>query len=130
MARTEVRVVYNNLPKLSAELHEKARQIVEKVAFDVEAHMKASMAEPKTGAVYGAHQASAPGEAPAIDTGNLVNSILIEMTGDLEATVSVGAEYAAPLELGTTTMAPRPFAGPAAEAVRPGFIAAMKTLVE
>jgi HK97 gp10 family phage protein len=69
---------------------------------------------PKTGAVYGKHQASAPGEAPASDTGNLARSIKVKF--DLKqgwAVVKATAPYAFWLEFGTTRMAPRPFMGPA-----------------
>lgn len=73
---------------------------------------------PKTGRVYYRrgveHVASAPGEAPASDTGRLVNSIrtvydFSSMTGQ----VVVSAAYGAHLEFGTQKMAPRPFLRPA-----------------
>lgn len=66
------------------------------------------------------HQASAPGEAPAIDTSNLANSITVEATGPTEVTIHVGADYAADLEFGTVHMAARPFVLPAVEhTIRP-----------
>ncbi|WP_395623421.1 HK97-gp10 family putative phage morphogenesis protein [Sphingomonas daechungensis] len=65
---------------------------------------------PKTGKVYGNHQASAPGEPPASDTGRLVSSIRWEFTGSrLAIRVIAGTEYAAYLEFGTSIMLPRPF---------------------
>lgn len=77
---------------------------------------------PKTGRVYTrhgiSHQASAPGEPPATDTGVLVNSI----SGDAElrggvvlGAIRATAQYAAWLELGTRRMAARPFLVPAVE---------------
>lgn len=74
---------------------------------------------PKTGRVYGRHQASAPGEAPASDTGRLVNSITtafddVKLTG----TVAANTDYAEYLEYGTATMEPRPFLRPALTAKR------------
>ena len=57
-------------------------------------------------------KASAPGEPPAPDTGRLRGSTQSEVratTGGLAGTVSVNAEYAAALELGTETIAPRPY---------------------
>lgn len=77
----------------------------------------------KTGRTYRrrtvAHTASAPGEAPASDTGRLVNSITAELhAADLEATVTAGGgavAYAAMLEFGTRTTAARPFMFPALE---------------
>ena len=69
------------------------------------------------------HQASAPGEAPANDTGALASGINVEMEGDLTAAIIVPAEQGAALEFGRIdgTIAPRPFLGPALEAARPGF---------
>lgn len=74
----------------------------------------------KTGRVYKRgnveHRASAPGEAPASDTGRLVNSINGDLDpGNQSATVRVATKYARPLEMGTKDMAARPFLFPAAE---------------
>lgn len=65
------------------------------------------------------HRASAPGEAPASDTGRLVNSI----SGNYEATetsavVKAGGgivKYARMLEFGTSKMGARPFLFPSLE---------------
>lgn len=60
------------------------------------------------------HQASAPGEAPASDTGFLVNNRSIKVdTLTLRASLTFHAEYALYLEFGTDRMEPRPFARPA-----------------
>lgn len=67
------------------------------------------------------HRASAPGEAPASNTGRLVNSIRGRVDtsalkqGRLEGTVSVNVSYGRPLEFGTSKMAARPFLFPALE---------------
>lgn len=80
---------------------------------------KESMMGPKTGRIYRVsrtgklHQASAPGQAPAIDTGNLVNSLQHERVGEEDARTFTNTEYAAHLEFGTAKMAPRPFMVPA-----------------
>lgn len=86
---------------------------------------------PKTGVVYDkgkgiSHQASAPGEAPASDTGNLARRIEIELSADkLRADIGVTnllfTPYARRLELGDKGSAkkgkafirPRPFMRPA-----------------
>ncbi len=102
--------------------------VVRKSALKVEREAKKSIQTgSKSGRTYTrkgrAHQASAAGEAPATDTGNLVNSIQTDMKpGALEATVTVAADYAADLEYGIRTMKARPFMAPAAEIVRPQFI--------
>lgn len=78
---------------------------------------------PKTGRIYrskhrkGAlHQASAPGEAPAADSGRLDQSITsVQTVNGPERYVNetaANAPYAIPLELGTSKMAPRPFMQP------------------
>jgi HK97 gp10 family phage protein len=77
---------------------------------------------------YRYHRASAPGEAPAVDLGNLKGSISAEMTGETTAVVGVSAEYGIPLEYGTRKIAKRPFARPAVEQEEGDFIAAMKNL--
>lgn len=78
---------------------------------------------PKTGRIYPRrgieHQASAPGEAPASDTGRLVNSIRTSYdVAKLTAYISADANYAGYLEFGTQKMEPRPFLRPALANVR------------
>lgn len=69
---------------------------------------------PKTGIMYGDHQASAPGEAPATDTGDLARSVKIRRDSDGKTWyVVAGAAYASYLEFGTELMEPRPFMTPA-----------------
>lgn len=60
------------------------------------------------------HQASAPGEAPATDTGKLVSSIVADAKGQ-SAWVEARSQYALWLEYGTRYMLPRPFLLPAFE---------------
>ncbi|HLM58179.1 MAG TPA: hypothetical protein VK422_18900 [Pyrinomonadaceae bacterium] len=66
------------------------------------------------------HRASAPGEAPAVDLGELANSYSTTING-LRASVGSPLEKAALLEGGTRMIAPRPAAGPAAERAREPF---------
>lgn len=72
----------------------------------------------KTGRIYRRrgveHQASAPGEAPASDTGRLVQSAHTEYEpADLSGEAIWSRDYAEELEFGTSKMAPRPYARPA-----------------
>lgn len=76
----------------------------------------------KTGRIYRRHgiehQASAPGEPPATDTGMLIASIVADavLEGDeIAGFVDARAEYAVHLEYGTRKMAARPFLIPAVE---------------
>ncbi|MBP3955395.1 hypothetical protein J8F10_08890 [Gemmata sp. G18] len=91
-------------------------------AKKVEGEAKRSITDgQKTGRVYTrrtvTHQASAPGEAPASDTGRLVNSINSSVDG-LDGVVVAGGgivDYARSLEFGTSKMSARPFMFPALE---------------
>lgn len=78
------------------------------------------------------HHASAPGEAPATDTGNLVNSIHVRKAGPFAYEVYSNSEYAAALEFGAPAkhIAARPFLKPAIEAERPAFLADMAKVFE
>lgn len=72
---------------------------------------------PKTGRVYRRngveHQASAPGESPASDTGRLAGSIRTNYDhANLTGYVNVATEYAEGLEFGTARVAARPYARP------------------
>lgn len=112
-----------------------ARGLTRGIALLDEEAVRLIMTGPKTGAIYttffftvGAggsrivvpygnrppHQASAPGEAPASDTGHLVNNRTVKVdVAALRATLTFHAAYALYLEFGTDRMEPRPFARPA-----------------
>lgn len=82
---------------------------------------------PATGIIYQktnptrTHQASAPGEAPATDTGRLASNINYKREGKMSASVGSELAYAAMLEFGTTSIDPRPAWVPAVEAAIPKF---------
>lgn len=89
-------------------------------------YKRAITAGSKTGKVYHrrsvSHTASAPGEAPANDTAALVRSVHTDRSADnTVVTVSVDANYAAPLEFGTSKMAARPDFVPALRQATPGI---------
>ena len=66
----------------------------------------------KTGRVYVrgnvTHQASAPGESPATDTGTLASSVYFEQNTKLSSTIGSRLAYAYYLEYSTTRIAARP----------------------
>ena len=64
------------------------------------------------------HKASAPGEAPASDTGFLVSNIRVKEQKDI-VVVSSEASYSKFLEFGTSKMLARPFLFPAFEKSKP-----------
>jgi hypothetical protein len=105
------------------------RKVVAHTAMTIEGTAKVSIQRgPKTGRLYRTsnkrkmHQASAPGEAPATDTGTLVARINHQVIDSgLEASVFSDVSYAGYLERGTKRMAPRPYIMPAAEKARPDF---------
>lgn len=134
-----VTVLSNRLPQMGANMAARVSQAVRKSAFDIEARAKSL--------------------AP-VDTGNLKNTIKTDIAGDgLSAEVTANADYAAHVEYGTRPhvirpknasmlafkiggvtvfakevnhpgTAAQPFMTPAAEQVRPAFIAAVKQAVE
>lgn len=95
---------------------------------------------PKTGRVYrskhrkGAlHQASAPGEFPAADSGRLDQSITSAMTHDgpdrFVSETGANAPHGPFLEFGTSRMEPRPFMGPSFDEVRPQVEASIRRAI-
>jgi phage gpG-like protein len=122
-------VLQSNIPRLTRQLRSRSERLVSETALSIEGRIKQSMAEPKSGRTYGGHVASAPGEAPAIDTGALANSIQVELDG-LSATVGTNQESAPVLEFGGAHIAPRPFMEPAFEAEAPDFKRKLKEIFE
>jgi hypothetical protein len=108
MALFKMRLTFNRLPEIGPKTRRLLRQVVDKVAFDVEAGAKTRIqGGPKTGRQYRRkggiiHQASAPGESPATDTGNLASDIFTTsgIGPTIRSEVNVGAEYGAALEFG------------------------------
>lgn len=86
-------------------------------ANDLRSEIIETLSDAGTGRVYRRggveHQASAPNHAPAVDTGNLRQSIGIDTSQLKDLRVGVGVTRAAPyavyLEFGTARMLPRPF---------------------
>ncbi len=92
------------------------------------------MRGPKSGKVYEksdniSHVASAPGQPPANDTGNLAGSILIIKNGE-QIVVSIGAYYASILEFGTSKIAERPFIRPSFMELKPKMEENIKELIK
>lgn len=124
---------------ITFELDDKATQATAGLGPKIEAAIQAAVTEiaysalaaaqlslqrgPKTGRIYKRrkvrHQASAPGEAPATDTGRLVSSLKVEIPSEKwTANLVAGVPYAIHLEYGTRHMKPRPFMRPAGDAQR------------
>lgn len=100
-----------------------ARDMVEAGAYVIVADAKGSFTggggeygEPAKGNEYPkgvngdiVHVASAPGQAPAVDTGRLRASLdMVMMPGEPRALIGTPVDYAPFLEFGTSRMKPRP----------------------
>jgi HK97 gp10 family phage protein len=125
-----------NLRKFGAAADKYVADVVNGTAQNIRTTaIKSIQRGPKSGIVYDktnpnrTHRASAPGQAPASDTGRLANSITAEISGKA-ATITAGTEYAAPLEFGTRDIEPRPFMVPAMEQERPKFNARLQKIVD
>jgi HK97 gp10 family phage protein len=102
---------------------------LQKAAIDTRNEAVAAIQRgPKTGSVYpavrgrrgSAHQASAPGEPPATDTGTLVRSVRwVEAPAAREWRVGTAVQYGAYLEFGTSRMEARPWLFPAVQEAIP-----------
>ena len=125
--RTVVTLTHNRFPELARALPREVGEIVEETVLDIETNIKIGMASSHNGEWYGSHQASAPGEMPAIDTGALAASIQTDVTGT-KGTVYTNQEYAEFLEYGTVNMEARPYFTPAAEAARGPFLRKLRAL--
>jgi len=127
--RGKMTITYNRLDELSNRMHAAVKEIVHTTAKHVGQDAVFYIGSPKTGNVYGTHRASAPGEAPADFTGDLLDDMKVRMVGPTTAEVSFPrAYYALFLEYGTAKMAARPFLHPSMEAERPRFIGELQNL--
>lgn len=118
------------LRQISAKTDQATRDTNNASALMVRTHAIRLIQQPGSGRVYTRspgsnrsreHQASAPGEAPATDTGILAGAMYVERARGSKLSAEVGpadkVQYGKHLEYGTRNMAPRPFLKPAFEAV-------------
>ena len=125
----EVKIQVKNLEQtlrkfkaLDKDLKEPFREVVKGGAQFIRGEaIKSIQTGPKSGRLYEkynprrTHRASAPGQPPASDTGNLVRNIKVNQKNKDVAEVQSNAPYSAFLEFGTSKMLPRPFLFPAFE---------------
>ena len=116
--------------KVSAQYRKQAKDAVYSGCFKIlDIAVTEVLRGAKSGQIYSrggkSHQASAAGEYPASDTGNLASNINVQIqTGGLSGTVESKAAYSSYLEpsgveFGTSTSGARPFMQPSAERARP-----------
>jgi len=91
---------------------------------------------PKSGRVYRrgnvSHQASAPGQYPATDTGRLASAVkmVLPTAGKIEGQVGTNAAHGKHLELGTSKMAARPWLLPSFKKAKIGVEAELRARLE
>ena len=124
-----------NLAALEGLADQKAEAGIRKAALQGEARLKVILNQPGTGRIYGKHQASAPGEPPAPDQGELLRKTQADTQvrregSDLVGRIVQNVDYAHALAVGTEKMAPRPsmqlLATDFADELRDAFIAGAK----
>tara|TARA_R110002073_G_C8995322_1_gene538397 strand:+ start:54 stop:503 length:450 start_codon:yes stop_codon:yes gene_type:complete len=119
---TNLKKVLSQLENLDKQLEPDFQEIVKGGAQLIRGEaIKSIQTGAKSGVVYQMynprreHRASAPGQAPASDTGNLVSKIIVKQKTRNITNVESNANYSAFLEYGTSKMQPRPFMLPAFE---------------
>ncbi len=140
-------------PEMEAKIKAEAKKAVAAAGLLVQNEIKDSMRKAKHGKTYrkgpikrkrggkntivGAkfHRASAPGEAPAVDTGRLIGSVNSrQLDGGFSTTVGVhdvtNVKYAKALEYGTSKIAPRPFLIPALQNKKPEIMERFKQAMD
>ena len=133
--------VLKSFKKLEKDLEPDFQEIIKGSAQLIRGEaIKSIQTGAKTGIVYQKynprrqHRASAPGQAPASDTGNLVSKIIVKQKTKNITQVESGADYSKYLEYGTSKMEPRPFLFPAFEKSRDKIVKAVfnrvKTAIE
>jgi hypothetical protein len=137
MAYPDVKVEIKGLKEVNAALQAYGKDLGRSLELIVKATAleavtdvrKAIQGPPKTGREYArgvnndkVHRASAPGEAPATDSGGLVISIYNENRGKYAKAIGSRLDYAYYLEFGTFKMAKRPSWIPAVERAIPKML--------
>ena len=119
-----------DLPNTRAAVQALARERVAERALALQNHIKENLSHPGSGRTYKRqnreHQASAPGESPAVDLNDLRSSILTQKLNPEWYRVGVSAgkgdgslrARAPALEFGSRTIKPRPFIRPALEQLK------------
>jgi len=122
------------------EVRDKAEKAVHRSTLRVQtAAVKRIQRGPKTGRIYErgdtyrgnkpTHQASAPGQPPASDSGRLASSIEHTVQG-LSGWVFTRVDYGLGLEIGTTKIKPRPWLLPSVEEDAPRFRAELMEILQ
>lgn len=132
-----VNTLLAKLQKLELASDDVIEETIFNLAMETQAEaIKGINGPPKSGAVYEkyaprrTHQASAPGQYPASDTGRLASSVRAVPTGPMAYEVGTNVAYGPMLEFGTTRMAARPWLFPSFEKARVGIERELKVKLE
>ena len=127
-----VKKALQSLKSLEKDLEEPFREVIKGGAQLIRGEaIKSIQTGPKSGRTYEkynprrTHKSSAPGQAPASDTGNLVSQIRVREENKDLVKVESNALYSSFLEFGTSKMLARPFLFPATERSRPKIVQAV-----
>lgn len=117
-------LVYNNIPRVTAALGLNIAGVIEDTAKGVGKTVRASMQEPKHGKHYiiggKVHIASAPGEPPAVLSGELIGSVRPYQLSSHTWIVPAEGEGAM-WEFGMKGLPARPYLRPAVDKAKAGF---------
>lgn len=119
---TQIRITVSNLDAVQRALDQYGAKAEKEIATVLDAvgtsiinGVKKQMRASKSGRTYKRgkngrdHVASAPGEAPAVDTGRLINSSIYKrQVNPLQIVVGSNVKYSEYLEFGTRKIKPRP----------------------
>ena len=103
------KIIKDLLKQTEAETLDSAEKLKELMVKSITSGAKSGKTYTRNGM---SHQSSPPGQPPANDTGELVDSIVVEKRKGFSI-VKINADYAGYLEYGTSKMRPRPFILPA-----------------
>lgn len=126
----------SNIPQLVNQMRSRAQRLARQTASNIAADVRTSMGGAKHGRVYRRkgkrHQASAPGEPPAIETpqGSYAQTIRSAKVDDRTFTVGTTDPRGPALELGGGRVAARPHFGPAFERAAEQFGEDLKGVFE
>ena len=134
---TNLKKVLSQLNRLGKDMEQPFQEVVKGGAQLIRGEaIKSIQSGAKSGVMYQKynprreHRASAPGQAPASDTGNLVSKIIVKQKSSDVTNVESNANYSAFLEYGTSKMEARPFMFPAFEKSKKPIINAVLNRVK
>ena len=116
------KLVKDLLKSTEADYLDSAEKLKEEIVKSITTGSKSGKSYTRNGM---SHQSSAPGQPPANDTGELVDSMVVEKRKNYSL-LKINADYAGYLEYGTSKMRPRPFIFPAINRIKKKLMSMIK----